>query len=128
MPQLSIAQVQTAVYHRNLVKLFNENPTFRRFLWTSLRDAGIYYPTIVPGDAVMSAFQEGKRAGGLETLHQMQALIPDFIGRLMAEFGFTGEPAHRQQSAQPHEDEHEHPEPPLSAAERDFAAHDGDGD
>lgn len=88
-PTLSIEAATTAVYHRNLVKLFNDSRVFRQFIWTSLRDAGIYYPTIVPGDAVMSAFQEGKRAGGLETLHQMQALIPDFLGRLHAEFGFT---------------------------------------
>lgn len=124
-PTLSLDAANVAVYNRNLVKLFNEQKTFRQFVWTSLRDAGIYYPTIVPGDAVMSAFQEGKRAGGLETLHQMQALIPDFLGRLHAEFGFTPK---NVGPVQPQGDDDEHAQPPLASADRYFAPPDGDGD
>ncbi len=102
---LSLKSAEEALYRRQLATLFSESPAFRKFLWTSLRDAGIFYPTIVPGDPLMSAYYAGKAAGGLENLHLMQAITPDFLARLLTEFGFT--PDARRAGPQPQEDDHE---------------------
>ena len=48
----------------------------RRFVWRILRDAGIFRPSFVGGDALATAFNEGSRNHGLIMLGEIMSELP----------------------------------------------------
>lgn len=73
------------VQHRGLKSLIAENRAFRRFLWTLFVDAGIFYPSYSRRSPYDTAYQEGRRAMGLEVLHMLKNLEPRILSVLEAE-------------------------------------------
>lgn len=47
----------------------------RRFYWRTMQDSGVFDSTFT-GDALLSAFKEGRRAQGLDLMKEAQAVAP----------------------------------------------------
>lgn len=83
--RLSRQELSMRLQNRNLKTLLEENPAFRRFVWTILKDAGIFYPTYSPRSPYDTAFAEGRRAMGLEVMHMLKHIRPDVLAIVEAE-------------------------------------------
>ncbi len=57
----------------------------RAWLWDRLSETSIFHTTHVPGDALASAFQEGRRSVGLSLLADIMAYCPDQFINAMRE-------------------------------------------
>jgi len=77
-------QLALNVQRRNLQTLL-DNPAFRKFCWTILTEARIFYPTYSQGSPYDTSFNEGRRALGLEVLHMLKHVRPDILGLLERE-------------------------------------------
>jgi hypothetical protein len=75
MAKLTAADIKAREYNRGIAELLSTSKTFRKFCWTILTDAGIYMPTYRQGSPAAAsdhAYQEGRRALGLEILHGLK--------------------------------------------------------
>lgn len=56
----------------------------RRIVWAQLADAGVFQP-VFSNDAMLMAFNEGRRGAGLRILAQVHSLCPDLYVTMMKE-------------------------------------------
>lgn len=70
---------------KNIASLLDNNPSFRRFLWTYLRDLGIFASVYSRGSAVDTTYLVGRRDAGLELIHMLKHIRPDVLGLLERE-------------------------------------------
>lgn len=57
----------------------------RRIVWRLLESAGVYRLSYVQSDALTTAFNEGKRNGGLKLMAQVHALCPELYPVMVKE-------------------------------------------
>lgn len=100
MPRLNNSDLQQRLMLKGVEALLNESPAFRKFLWTWMRDLGIFIPQNPRGTAHDLAYEVGRRAAGLEVLHMLKDVRPDIIGLLDREGNLMEEAA----KPQPRED------------------------
>lgn len=88
MARMTSEDMRRRQYHRGLSELLGQSAAFRKFVWTLLTDAGIYMPTYRQGSlsaASDHAYLEGRRALGLEVLHELKHARPDLLAVLERE-------------------------------------------
>lgn len=78
-------QLTLQVQARNLKTLLETSGPFRKFIWTILNEASIFYPTYSRSSSHDTSFNEGRRAVGLEVLHMLKHVRPDILALLEAE-------------------------------------------
>jgi hypothetical protein len=88
MAKLTAKDVEARQYHRGLAELLSTSATFRKFLWQLINDSGMYLPTYRQGSLAAAsdhAYQEGRRALGLEVLHELKFARTDILALLERE-------------------------------------------
>lgn len=78
--QLALAIQQQAEDFKWLMN----DPRGRRLVWRQLADAGVFQQSFNP-EAMTMAFNEGRRASGLQLLSQVHTLCPDLYTTMMKE-------------------------------------------
>lgn len=79
MARLSNAEIQARMQHKALGELLDNSQAFRKFLWTWMRDLGIFLPGYSRGSATDMAYEAGRRAAGLEVLHMLKSIRMDIL-------------------------------------------------
>jgi hypothetical protein len=74
-----------AVQRRNLKNLLETSGPFRKFIWTILNEAAIFYPTYSRRSPHDTSHAEGRRALGLEVLHMLKHVRPDILSLIERE-------------------------------------------
>lgn len=106
MARLTNAEIQRRLMLKGIASLLDESAAFRKFLWTLLKDASIFYPTYSRASPYDTSYHEGRRSLGLEVLHLLKDIRPDILGLLEHEGNLF------EQAAKPPETEDEYaPEP-----------------
>ena len=72
-------QLSLMVQQKGLKTLIDEQPAFRKFIWTVFTEAGIFVPTYSRGSPHDTSYNEGRRALGLEVLHMLKHVQPDIL-------------------------------------------------
>lgn len=85
MPRLSNRDLALKLQSAGLKALLDTSPVFRKFMWTLMIEAGIFYPTYRQGSPHGTSYQEGRRALGLEILHMLKAAHEGTLGILERE-------------------------------------------
>ena len=78
-------QLSLMVHHRGLKALLEEQPAFRKFIFTLFTDAGIFVPTYSHSSPYDTAFNAGRQSMGLEVLHMLKHVRPDILGLIEKE-------------------------------------------
>ena len=81
-PKLTARDLAVRQKNRELLAL-SQNPAFLNFVFDLFRDARIFYPTYTRGDPNDTSYQEGRRSLGLEVLHSLENVDPDFMVRVL---------------------------------------------
>jgi hypothetical protein len=68
-----------AITRETVIKSLMSHPDGRRYIWLELEEAKVFQQTLVlgPGGPEATAFNEGKRSGGLRLLTEVTRLCPD---------------------------------------------------
>lgn len=85
--QADIAQKRAELRAKQVVEDFMwlmRDPRGRRIVWAQLADAGVFQP-VFSNDAMLMAFNEGRRGAGLRILAQVHSLCPDLYVTMMKE-------------------------------------------
>lgn len=79
------ANMDAAMLEKRIADLFRRDEVFRRFVWTTLTDAGILWPTYTQGSPHGTSYKEGRRSLGLEILHRITKEVPDAFAVMATE-------------------------------------------
>src|SRR5688500_11688250 len=85
MARLNNEDLQRRLMLKGVEALLSESPAFSKFLWTWLRDLGIFIPANPRGTAHDLAYEAGRRSAWLEVLHMLKDVRPDILGLLERE-------------------------------------------
>lgn len=85
MARLTNHDMQLRLQRTGLRVLLETSPVFRKFIFTLLTDAAIFYPTYQLGSPHGTSYHEGRRSLGLEVLHQLKNACPGFLGLIERE-------------------------------------------
>lgn len=112
---MTSADLTRQVQQRNLKTLLETSAPFRKFCWTILNEAHIFYPTYSRVSPHDTSHNEGRRALGLEVLHILKNAYPGVLGLLEREGNLLSE----TQPKPPNESEDEDEEPHLPDVDDD---------
>ena len=76
-----LARHQRATDFRAVMDL----PAGRRFVWRYLNELGVFSGSYAPGDALATAYNEGRRAAGLQLQVELQRLAAPQYVRMLTE-------------------------------------------
>lgn len=111
MARMTRADLSLQVHRKNLAALLDTSPAFRKFCWTILSEASIFYPTYSRVSPHDTSHNEGRRALGLEVLHMLTAAHPGVLAMIEAD-GLTA-------ARTPTESEDDNEDPALPDADGD---------
>ena len=78
---LALARRQRALDMRSVM----ETPHGRRFVWRYLNEMGVFGAAYAPGDALATAYNEGRRGAGLSLQAELKRLCASHFVRMHAE-------------------------------------------
>lgn len=96
-------QLSLMVQQKGLKALIEEQPAFRKFIFTLFTDAGIFVPTYSHRSPYDTAYNAGRQSMGLEVLHLLKHVRPDILSIIEREGNLLD--VEVKTAATPHESE-----------------------
>jgi len=110
-PKITMHELRQRTFRADLKNLLQTSAAFRRFVWTILSEARIFYPATA-GTSHETTINVGRQSLGLEVLHMLKHAEPSVLAILEQEGDLLAEDVKRAAVA-PHpgetDDDREHP-------------------